>query len=631
MPAKPSPKSTKSNRSGFFKTHVLPVLLIFLIPGFSAWFFHYAETDEDQKVLHQIEFDIQSDSKLRPADRAQILEFYRQVPGSKIMASNKPEAVKMQSMFEPVQFRYATFRWMQRIAWLCLATIALTFVIVGLSVAFSFRSQSAQYMALRIGWPVLRTSAAIQVLGQAVLAAELSFWVTAILTNSYFIKLIAIIGIAAVVAVIALWKAIFAKVNNRFDIEGEMVTEAEASALWQRVREMAEKLGTAAPDRIVVGIDANFFVTEHPFTLGGQTYEGRTLYLSLPLLKVLSVDEADGVLGHELAHFSGQDTFWSRKVSPLTSKFGLYLRILAIHGGGAIIVANFMHLFWKLYGLSIQKLSRAREFRADQIGAELTSKEAMKRALVKIASYCDYRGDTVTAILNKQRLDSTLNLPMQLEQGYPASLATFSQSDKSLEERVPHPFDSHPTLKNRLIQLGFDARESLQDPVIQQPVQQSWYHAISTAAALEERMWNKEQQDLQSYHGHDLAWRLQPKDDEELAIVLQHFPQAGFRTKKGAQATLEFDHSQLAEWAAPIFFKDIANATLESAWPHKQLVIGYYNPSAGRKLTSVKFYPGAYTNDKEDLLAAFGRYFGRHKTAEARSKQIAQPVMEETV
>src|SRR5205814_778749 len=117
---------------------------------------------------------------------------------------------------------------------------------------------------------------------------------------------------------------------------------------------------------------------------------------------------ADAVLGHELAHFSGQDTLWSRKISPLTAKFAIYLGLLS--NGMSLIVAHFMHLFWKLYGLSIKKLSRAREFRADRLGSEIVSKDAMKRALVKITSYCEYRAKTEAAILEKERVDQELNL-----------------------------------------------------------------------------------------------------------------------------------------------------------------------------------------------------------------------------
>jgi Zn-dependent protease with chaperone function len=605
-----------TSKSSFFTAHVVPVLFVFLIPGFSAWYFNYAEGWMDQKILKQVEAEIQSAPNMTEARATQALNFYRKVPVSRIMASRKAEVAPIQALFAPVKARYAAFRWMKRLAWICLATILATFVIVGLSVALSFRSQAAQYWALRVGWPVLRTSASIQVLGQGLLAVALSYWVTAIGTGSYFPKLIVVIGIMAITAVLALFKAIFAKLDDRFEVAGEIISEADAPTLWQRVREMAARLDTAAPDRIIVGILPNFFVTEHPVTLGSDLHQGRTLYLSLPMLKVLAVDEADAVLGHELAHFSGQDTLWSRKVSPLMAKFGVYMVVLA--NGMSLIVAHFMAVFWKLYGLSLGRLSRAREFRADKIGAELVSLDAMKHALIKITCYCDYRAKMEQTILEKQRIDEGLNLSLQLEQGYAASLSGFANGETVADERVPHPFDTHPTLNNRLAQLGFEASAALRDGGLQEPAANSWYHAIRVAPEMEQRLWTQQQQYLQIVHSMDLAWRLLPKDEEETAIVLEHFPQIVFHRKDGTTATLEFDRLKLSGWTASVFFKDIVSLKLENCLMGKRLTLAHRREGK-KKPVQTRFYPSKYIGQKGTLLTLFEQYYARHKTAEAKA------------
>jgi len=608
-------ESTQSPiKSSFFTAHVLPVLFVFLIPGFAAWFFGYAEGRLDREILSQVQTSVRASTKFTEAEKRRALEFYERVPISRIMASTKPEAAGMQSAFAPAEARYAMFRWMKRIAWGCLATILATCVIVGLSVALSFRSQAVQYWALRVGWPVLRTSASIQVLGQGVLAVALSYWVTALGMGFYYPKLIFIIGLLALTAVLALLKAIFAKLDDRYEVAGEMISEADAPTLWRRVREMAGRLNTAAPDRIIVGILPSFFVTEHPVTLGPDIHHGRTLYLSLPMLKVLAVDEADAVLGHELAHFSGQDTLWSRKVSPLMARFGLYL--VALANGMSLIVAHFMAVFWKLYGLSLSSLSRAREFRADKIGADLVSLDAMKRALIKITCYCEYRAKTEEAILEQQRVDQGLNLSLQLEQGYPAFLSRFAHNDNVADERVPHPFDTHPTLNNRLAQLGFEPGAALRDGGIQQPAANSWYHAIAAAPEMEQRMWTQQQQFLQIVHSMDLAWRLLPKDEEETAIVREHFPQSVLHRKDGTTATLEFDRLKLSGWAAPVFFKDIVNVSLEDAWMRKRLTLTH-RQEGKTKPVRTRFYPGSYKGERGDFITLFDMYYARHKTAEA--------------
>ena len=599
---------------GFFKKHILPVLVIFLIPGFSAWFFHYAEQKTDSEILASIEHQITSDLRANPTQKQNALTFYRENPVSKIMASQSPRALELQKDFENVKSRYATFRFLKLLAWMSIGLTLLTFLIVGISVAFSLRSQPAQYWALRIGLPVMRTSALIQVLAQGILAAFLSFWVTAILTESYYIKLIFLVSFLALAGVVALIAAIFRKVDDRCHVSGRVVPEAEAPALWSRVRDLATKLDTAPPDRIIVGIDASFFVTEHPIQLGKEVLQGRTLYLSLPMLKILTMAEADAVLGHELAHFSGADTYWSRKISPLMSKFGIYLDALST--GLSIVVGLFMLMFWKLYMLSLRKSSREREFRADAVGGSVTSADAAKRALIKASSYCNYRAATVNSLLSQKKLHPDLQLAQLLEQGYPDSLKAFTQDEKAASSEIPHPFDTHPPLSQRLQHLGFDPAAALKEDVLHEPISDSWFNAIPEAANLEKSMWEQQQKSLQDFHSENLAWRLRPDGPEEEAQVLLHFPNRTFRKKDGAEATLSYDRIRVASWDAPIIFSLIQSASIDSTLTNKQrLTLVFKHMESGKKKT-IQFYPADFKNNEGEMLSFFKHYYSRHKTAE---------------
>jgi len=592
-----------------FREHILPVLFIFLIPGFAAWFFPYAERGTDREVLREIEAEVAAE-KGTAEEKAHILAFYRTVPMSQIMASSNPKLAHLQEAFQPTAWRYGTFRWMARLAWFCLGTVGATLVIVGLSVVYSLRSQAAQYRALRWGWPVLRTASAILVLGQAMLAVALSFWVTAVFTERYYLKLIGIVAVFGVIAVLALWAAIFARVDSRCPVDGEEVSEADAPSLWARVREMAGRLQTAPPDHIVAGIEPNFFVTENPVLLGEKTKEGRTLYVSLPMLKVMTADEADAVLGHELAHFSGDDTFWGRKIGPLIGKFAIYREVL--RQGPAMMVASFMDLFWKLYQLSIHRLSRVREFRADRVGADLVSPDAMKRALIKITSYSEYRGETEEGIIKSLRLERELDLPGRLQQGYPAFLGEFATSKEAIDERVPHPFDSHPTLHSRLAELGFEAEESLRDPAIQQAVPNSWYESIATAPELEARLWSEREELLQLVQTSDLAGRMMPANEEEVAALQEHYPDIVFRRKDGSTATLTYNSIHLSEWADPIRFADITDFRCKESFFREQVILHHQDagPESSRQ---TRFFPGAYSSQ---LLTLFLQYHSRHQIAE---------------
>jgi hypothetical protein len=124
-------------------------------------------------------------------------------------------------------------------------------------------------------------------------------------------------------------------------------------------------------------------------------------------------------------------------------------------------------------------------------------------------------------------------------------------------------------------------------------------------------MWTEQQRALQTFHSQDLAWRLIPSNEEEMAIVMEHFPHADFRSKEGAVATLDFDRIHVADWPEPIFFKDISKASVEDAFRGKWLTIEHVVPGKA-KSTKTKFYPAHYTGEKGDLLTLFGVYYGRH-------------------
>ncbi|HEV8543517.1 MAG TPA: M48 family metallopeptidase, partial [Verrucomicrobiae bacterium] len=417
MQSKPKP-----SKVGFIKSYLLPVLVTFLIPGFGLWFFAHVEAYHDGQFRETLISQIKADKQLSEEQRQRALNFYEKVSVSRILASNKPEAKRVQAGFRSVETRYAIFRWMKRIAWVCLLSGAGAFVCVGIGVLFSFRSQNAQYWSLWLGWNVLRWFALIQVLGQGILVVALSFWVTAFWMEIYSVKLIGLAAILAVCAVVLLVAAIFRKLTAETSFNGRLLTREAAPALWQRVCQMAEKLGIAPPDNIFVGIDDNFFVTEQPVKVGEARYGGRTLFASISLLKALSRSEADAVLAHELAHFSGEDTVYSKRISPLLGKYLHYLEAL-YKGGLSRPVFHFMLFFWNLYQLSLNKLRRQREFRADRIGAELTSSRDMSQALVKITAYCRYRHQVQLNLFEKDECVEAMDVFQRIEKGFPSFMS----------------------------------------------------------------------------------------------------------------------------------------------------------------------------------------------------------------
>ena len=166
------------------------------------------------------------------------------------------------------------------------------------------------------------------------------------------------------------------------------VTRAQAPALWRLVDEVADQLGTARPDNLLLVLGPFSFATESPLRLVDATVTGRTLGLSLVLLYFLDVDQLRALIAHELDHFRRQDTRPKRLETLFTNFVARTLLIVAtvtvrlpdpICAGLRPLVqfglARFT--FWQ----RAQMVER--ELLADRAAAELAGTAAWASSLVK--------------------------------------------------------------------------------------------------------------------------------------------------------------------------------------------------------------------------------------------------------
>jgi Zn-dependent protease with chaperone function len=104
--------------------------------------------------------------------------------------------------------------------------------------------------------------------------------------------------------VVGLWRAIRTRPEP---MHGLVVTPQNAPELWQTVHALAAEVGTRSPDEIRLVPEVNAAVSEDTKLLGligGR----RRLYLGMPLVQALSVDQLRSVVAHELGHYSGRHT-----------------------------------------------------------------------------------------------------------------------------------------------------------------------------------------------------------------------------------------------------------------------------------------------------------------------------------
>ncbi|MBD9665895.1 Zn-dependent protease with chaperone function [Variovorax beijingensis] len=604
-----------------FRVFLLTLVSLFAIPAATLVFTEYALRTEDAEFLQAIEKRIASDTRLSAGDKAQATEFYRSHPLSKACSATAPEDKNFHDKVCSPYSMHWQFHWADRAAgWTLVLGAALLAAALVLG-ALAFANRGLRYASFVAGWRLMTVSSALEVALQGAMLVWLSFWLTAYFMQSYYVKLIIIAGIAAAVAVFYAIYTLFKKLPFGNEIEGEVVAEADAPRLWERIRQLAARVKTAPPDQIVAGIDTNFFVTEAPCEVGGRTLQGRTLFVSIPLLRVLDQSEADAVLAHELAHLGGGDTRSSAALGPKLLQFDQYT--WKMREGGLSIVAHYLlRLYRMIFAFALARDSREREYKADSVAASLTAPGAIVQSLIKIAAYASYRNDVERKLFAQDRQhDGALGIAGFVAAGLPpyANSDAFVETMKTAD--VPHPYDSHPPLLERMRNVGHHVPESAYGAIVATAPAASWADDIETAAAIEQRLWSDYEQRFVQNHELSLAYRYEPATEEERAVVLRHFPPVAFALKNGEN--IEVSHAglrQSVDGGSTIGWDEVKNLTFQDNTFGDLLVVTHHDKGMlGARTTKVKV--GGLGKQKENFKGAVGRYWQRHQIMRAQQQQ----------
>ncbi|MES2072774.1 MAG: M48 family metallopeptidase [Pseudomonadota bacterium] len=603
--------SDKAFRKGLFKTFLFSLLSLFLIPVITLVFVSYAEPQRDADFQQWIAADVAKNARIPQEEKAGRIEFFRSHPPSAMCSNRDPALAEYrQDVCERYSYTWQFHMAHQISKWTVVGGAALLLAILVLG-AFAFADRGAQYLSFVAGWQLLRWASALEVLLQGGMLVWLSFWLTAFFWHSYYIKLIIIAGLAAGAAVLYVVVNIFQRARSDSAVDGEAISENAAPALWARVRELAARLKTDAPKNIIGGIDSNFFVTEAPLTVNGKVMHGRTLFVSIPLLRLLDQSEADAVLTHELAHLRGGDTASSAALGPKLVQYDQYCHAMAA-GGLTVMLYYLLNLYRVIFEIALKSDSREREFLADRIAAKLISGKAIVQSLIKIAAYARYRSQIERDLFeHNQQHGGSLGIA-----GYVAAgLLPYATSPQFVEEMknasVPHPFDSHPKLEERMHNVKHPVAEQDYGVIVTRAPAATWADAIATAPEIEQRLWTAYEEQFAAAHEHSLAYRYEPANEEEQAIVLKYFPTIAFDLKKEQQIVISYagvtppgqDEIPWDSVHKTKYEDGLGGDVLTIEHPEK----GFF----GAKTTKIKL-PGL-GKQKEQFKAAFGHYWQRHQ------------------
>jgi Zn-dependent protease with chaperone function len=335
---------------------------------------------------------------------------------------------------------------------------------------------------------------------QALLAAYGVYLLESHAIGRLHLQLVGAIGIGGLIAGVLVLKSTFSIFRPMpMFVVGKRLVPAEEPTFFARLAALAGKIGATRPANVVIGLEPNFFVTSAPVQIVGEPHpmRGSTLYLSAPLMRLLTSAELDAVIGHEFGHFSGEDTLYSMRFAPAYRTLHEALSAVARHAarGGlisamAIPARSMMNFCLLQFARSERRISREREHLADRAGASIAGPTPLVTALLKVGIYGPLweplLASTVEtlnggkAFTNMSEVFGTMStdyggedMPTKMEECARAALA--------------HPTDTHPTTRERIAALNLNLGEIAADQVLPAKAEQAALE-LTTLSAIEETL-----------------------------------------------------------------------------------------------------------------------------------------------
>ncbi|MCB1689478.1 MAG: protease HtpX [Halioglobus sp.] len=213
----------------------------------------------------------------------------------------------------------------------------------------------------------------------------------------------------------------------------EQPRNAQEQWLVATVKELAEEAGIGMPEVAIFPSEAsNAFAT-------GWNRNAALVAVSAGLLQRFKPEEARAVMAHEIGHVANGDMVTLTLIQGVVNTFVLFLARIIGHTVDRVVFKNERGYGIGYYAVTIVAqlvlsflasaivfwFSRWREYRADQAGATLASKQGMIAAL--------------------QRLQLEQGQPQEL----PGELKAFGISEQ-LKQGLSGLFSSHPPLDDRI-------------------------------------------------------------------------------------------------------------------------------------------------------------------------------------
>ena len=240
---------------------------------------------------------------------------------------------------------------------------------------------------------------------------------------------------------------------------GERLTKAQVPELFAMLGELRQRLRTPRLHHVLLTPDFNAGVMQVP-RLGLLGWHRSYLFIGLPLMKSLTVEQFQAVLAHELGHLSGGHARagnWIYRLRLIWQRLEAAFSQTS-HWGSAPIRA-FFEWYIPRFSATSFPLARANEYEADVAAINLTSARSAAQALTAVSIVGSYLSEKYWPKIHS----AARELPQPAFAPYSEFMATAIQDvpahelrswqETALATKTSYD-DTHPSLADRLQAMG---------------------------------------------------------------------------------------------------------------------------------------------------------------------------------
>jgi Zn-dependent protease with chaperone function len=236
-----------------------------------------------------------------------------------------------------------------------------------------------------------------------------------------------------------------------FTAPGVRLTREAQPRLLQVIDDEAQASGERTPEEVYATFEVNAAVLE----VGRHR---RVMIVGLPLLHLVSERGLRSVLAHEFGHYAGGDTKLGPWIFRTREAIGRTVAQLTDDEGDESWTRKAVRLPFIWYGKAFLRItnaiSRRQEFAADACAARRAGRDVHVETLRRIHAYApafdSYWVNEVAPLLSSGRRPPVGEGFSAFIRADAVDKAASEQLQRELDERVTDPYDSHPSLAERI-------------------------------------------------------------------------------------------------------------------------------------------------------------------------------------